>query len=176
MAVRMLHETSGCDGLEKMRFNDDGYRHRHINCDRCKSKSFRGIRYKCICCPDYDLCENCVLENEEPGANFHDPNHYFIRIKETKDVGNRTAPLLLSNRSAMRHDVECTNCRRDVIGTRFFCTICAINMCEACELISNRWHDINHNLLKMHPPPAKVLDVDDMRHNRRVIPNSESRK
>ena len=33
--------------------------HSGVHCDMCKKQNIVGIRYKCVVCPDYDLCEEC---------------------------------------------------------------------------------------------------------------------
>ena len=33
--------------------------HSGIHCDMCKKQNIVGLRYKCVVCPDYDLCEEC---------------------------------------------------------------------------------------------------------------------
>ncbi|XP_017889889.1 E3 ubiquitin-protein ligase KCMF1-like isoform X3 [Ceratina calcarata] len=40
-------------------------RHDGVSCDACLKGNFRGRRYKCLVCYDYDLCANCY----EGGAN-----------------------------------------------------------------------------------------------------------
>jgi Zinc finger, ZZ type len=42
------------------------------NCDGCQEKIF-GVRYKCIECPDYDLCTDCEKRK------FH-PEHIILRL------------------------------------------------------------------------------------------------
>jgi len=44
-------------------------------CDSCESKIF-DTRYKCLVCPDYDLCENCTKKE-----GVHD-DHPFLRITD----------------------------------------------------------------------------------------------
>jgi len=43
-------------------------------CDGCNSRIV-GIRYKCVVCPDFDLCESCEAKNEHPAE------HVLMKIK-----------------------------------------------------------------------------------------------
>jgi len=48
-------------------------RHEGVSCDSCLKGNFRGKRYKCLVCYDYDLCANCY----EAGASTtrHSSDH-----------------------------------------------------------------------------------------------------
>jgi len=46
----------------------------HAICDGCE-QNIKGIRYKCLNCPDYDLCSSCIQSKEK----IH-PEHEFASI------------------------------------------------------------------------------------------------
>lgn len=47
--------------------------HQGITCDGCRARPVTGIRYKCVTCPDFDLCEAC----EAKGGHAHP----FLKIR-----------------------------------------------------------------------------------------------
>lgn len=52
--------------------------HANVICDGCNG-SVRGFRYKCVQCPDFDLCQTC----EAKGMHKH---HIMCRIAEPVSV------------------------------------------------------------------------------------------
>ena len=49
--------------------------HRGICCNRCGKENIQGIRYKCVQCMNFNLCENC--ENNY----IHDMKHIMVKIR-----------------------------------------------------------------------------------------------
>ncbi|XP_063447938.1 uncharacterized protein LOC134727487 [Mytilus trossulus] len=59
-----------------------GVTHSHVQCDGCSEYPLRGIRWKCVNCPDFDLCSSCYMNDE------HDINgHIFKRIQSENAKG-----------------------------------------------------------------------------------------
>lgn len=53
------------------------YIHRGTRCDSCGEIPIKGIRWKCINCPDYDLCSTCEQNQSAP----HPKTHLFTKIR-----------------------------------------------------------------------------------------------
>lgn len=53
----------------------DTIRHTGVICDGCQERDFTGMRYRCLICPDFDLCEACYVQR----TSIH-PNHPFEAI------------------------------------------------------------------------------------------------
>jgi len=49
--------------------------HTGVSCDGCHCNPIVGMRFKCCCCPNYDLCSTCMAK---PG--IHDATHAFAQI------------------------------------------------------------------------------------------------
>eukprot|EP00040_Diaphanoeca_grandis_P031744 m.190498 g.190498 ORF g.190498 m.190498 type:complete len:416 (+) comp32405_c11_seq5:140-1387(+) len=67
----------------------EGHVHRGITCNVCKVSPLRGIRYKCLNCVDYDVCEDCEQ------VDRHNLAHVFMKIRVP-------IPPLANPREAMR--------------------------------------------------------------------------
>lgn len=88
----------------------------------------------------------------------HQRDHYFLRI--SRDVGQGPPPMLANRSNWVHRGISCAECfTTNIVGYRYFCTVCATSYCEACEQkglpTSTRTgtHRMEHNLLKMVPPP-----------------------
>jgi hypothetical protein len=49
--------------------------HQGSKCRNCNMSPICGVRYRCVNCLDYDLCEQCESDTEA-----HNKNHLFLKI------------------------------------------------------------------------------------------------
>ena len=83
-------EGADVDRMMKLLFHiaedqarQDGYVHRGVSCSSCNVYPLRGIRYRCLNCADFDLCETCEAQQ------IHIKTHVFIKIRiPTTSLGN----------------------------------------------------------------------------------------
>ncbi|GAB6022798.1 hypothetical protein CHUAL_006896 [Chamberlinius hualienensis] len=95
--------------------------HSNVICNGC-NRPLTGFRYKCIQCPNYDLCSNCEM------SELHS-QHLVIRIPSpTLNIG-------LENRSVVCHqNYFCDYCRERIYGYRYSCLTCTdFDLCVSCE-------------------------------------------
>ncbi|CAG8654611.1 15959_t:CDS:2 [Dentiscutata heterogama] len=55
--------------------------HAGIVCNYCGEREWKGARYKCSECPDYDLCFNCITMSNL----LHNIQHHFLKILNPLD-------------------------------------------------------------------------------------------
>lgn len=57
--------------------------HMGVFCNRCMKNNITGVRYKCMFCKDFDMCDQC-----EQQQGSHDPSHFMIKIKDSTAFNN----------------------------------------------------------------------------------------
>lgn len=56
--------------------NNNNIIHLGIKCNKCNTENIQGIRYKCINCENYNLCQNCESDSD------HVSSHIFLKIRK----------------------------------------------------------------------------------------------
>jgi len=133
-------------------------------CDGC-DKFIYGVRHKCLNCPDWDYCSDCVKN-----AKFIHPRHRFVPIYEPL-----AEPLSNGNR---HYGIYCDGplCKDKenlsyIEGIRFKCAVCHdTDFCQNCEAHPNNRHNHTHPLIKFKTPvrSVSVTTVNDDRNGRPV--------
>ncbi|KAF1842888.1 uncharacterized protein K460DRAFT_356691 [Cucurbitaria berberidis CBS 394.84] len=133
-------------------------------CDGC-DKFIYGVRHKCLNCPDWDYCSDC-LEN----AKFIHPRHRFVPIYE---------PLAEPVNSGNRHyGIYCDGplCKEKenlsyIEGVRYKCAVCHdTDFCQNCEAHPTNKHNHTHPLIKFKTPvrSVSVTTVNDDKAGRTI--------
>jgi next-to-BRCA1 protein 1 len=131
-------------------------------CDGC-DKFIYGVRHKCLNCPDWDYCSDCV----KSAKHIH-PRHRFVPIYE---------PLAEPLNSGNRHyGIYCDGplCKDKenlsyIEGIRYKCAVCHdTDFCQNCEAHPNNRHNHTHPLIKFKTPvrSVSVTTVNDDRNGR----------
>ncbi|KAL1865276.1 hypothetical protein Plec18167_009471 [Paecilomyces lecythidis] len=126
-----------------------GRQHAHAAvCDGC-DKRILGVRHKCLTCPDWDYCWECVKE-----APMNHPGHRFVPI-----YGAIAEP----STSQEVHYVFCDGplCKNKpatyITGVRYKCAVCHdTDFCAACEALPTNNHNRTHPLIKFKTPVRSV--------------------
>ncbi|KAI1738043.1 hypothetical protein F4680DRAFT_460138 [Xylaria scruposa] len=123
-------------------------------CDGC-DKYVRGIRHKCLDCPDWDYCTDCVKSK-----GFIHANHRFVAIYEP--LADR--PFRSTSR-ATHYGISCdgplcssrSGRARYIVGERYKCAVCHdTDFCANCEANPANTHNKTHPLIKFKTPVRHV--------------------
>lgn len=131
-------------------------------CDGC-DKFIYGVRHKCLNCPDWDYCSDCVKN-----SRFIHPRHRFVPIYE---------PLAEPINSGNRHyGIYCDGplCKDKenlsyIEGVRYKCAVCHdTDFCQNCESHPSNKHNHTHPLIKFKTPvrSVSVTTVNDDKSGR----------
>ncbi|KAF2865292.1 hypothetical protein BDV95DRAFT_612872 [Massariosphaeria phaeospora] len=119
-------------------------------CDGCE-KFIYGVRHKCLNCPDWDFCSECIKS-----AKFIHPRHRFVPIYE---------PLAEPATASARHyGIYCDGplCKDKeslsyIEGVRYKCAVCHdTDFCANCEAMPSNRHNRTHPLIKFKIPVRSV--------------------
>ncbi|KAK2065555.1 hypothetical protein LY76DRAFT_611470 [Colletotrichum caudatum] len=123
-------------------------------CDGC-DKYIAGVRHKCLDCPDWDYCADCIVNSK-----FVHPNHRFVPIYEPlAEVRSRAVS------RSVHFGICCDGplCARAhgapayISGVRYKCTVCHdTDFCANCEASPANTHNKTHPLVKFKTPVRHV--------------------
>ncbi|EER23156.1 ZZ type Zinc finger containing protein [Coccidioides posadasii C735 delta SOWgp] len=139
-----------------------GVRHMAL-CDGC-DKRIRGVRHKCLDCPDFDFCGECV--HAAPATH---PGHRFVPLYEP-------IPAAIDSYE-VHHGVYCDGplCQGKgdnlyITGDRYKCAICHdTDFCSRCEAHPDNTHNRTHPLLKFKTA-VRHVSISTMGENDRGQP------
>jgi len=132
-------------------------------CDGCE-KFIYGVRHKCLNCPDWDFCSECIKSSK-----YIHPRHRFVPIYE---------PLAEPVPCAVRHyGIYCDGplCKDKenlsyIEGVRYKCAVCHdTDFCANCEAIPSNRHNRTHPLIKFKTP-VRSVSVTTMGEDKNGLP------
>ena len=117
-------------------------------CDGC-DRTINGVRHKCLICPDWDYCSECIKT-----ARYKHPNHRFAALYDPIPEPHFPNP----RHVGIYCDGPLCESKHDYIsGTRFKCAICNdTDFCGNCEASPRNFHNRTHPLIKFKTPVRNV--------------------
>ena len=115
--------------------------HMGITCGFCEEKNFKGYRYKCLHCHNYDLCDLCF--EKKRSSKTHSSSHPTLLLQDPTltsklealvTVGLEKVNEICVQKNVMHQGIQCNSCRiENIMGIRFVCDECLnYNLCFHC--------------------------------------------
>lgn len=118
------------------------------------NKTIKGVRHKCLSCPDWDACSSCMVEIEA----IH-PYHNFVSVDHPSKLKLKVIPQSVVQHANIACDGGCG--ALPIIGPRYKCAHPAcddVDLCASCVADPVARHPLDHPLV-MFREPAKTRDV-----------------
>jgi len=118
--------------------------HKYHSCNHCMTEPIWGVRFACIDCENFDLCECCFDKNLRLENKFHDVYHNFRAVEVP----------ILANGLPAHYEKKCSYCfQKPILGVCFSCSQCPnLHFCQNCffskphdEMKKFRGHKSHHN-------------------------------
>lgn len=108
-----------------------------------------GVRHKCLSCPDWDYCWECIQD-----APKNHPGHRFVPIYEAITE----PPARVETHYGIFCDGPlCKNKFTYITGDRYKCVVCHdTDFCASCEALPTNPHNRTHPLIKFKTPVRSV--------------------
>ncbi len=141
-------------------------------CDCCDFPIL-GVRYKCLNCPDFDICASCEQDGQHAA---HPAAHLFLVLprplpEEHAAAWKQLFPLPLCvdevGTGTVHRGVFCTQCKAPVVGARYVCVNCPqmFSLCEGCFSgrvpIDKHANGRNHVMLKIPFAPSPSFPMEE---------------
>nr|XP_019047774.1 hypothetical protein I302_04391 [Kwoniella bestiolae CBS 10118]OCF26704.1 hypothetical protein I302_04391 [Kwoniella bestiolae CBS 10118] len=151
-------KTWAAEGWVDVDYSED------TQCTICRNHLFAN-RYKCVSCPSFDLCATCYQKVEE----IH-PAHTFLSLPDkllpsatSLGLEEVSPPPRVVPQPTRHPGAFCHNCLQDIVGPRFHCAVCAVDLCIQCEAVvlevNGTSHTADHIMMKI-PVPISSTQVD----------------
>lgn len=138
-------------------------------CNYCNKEYFKGYRYKCFTCADYDICDSCF--EKKLFSDNHTLSHPMLLLQETIKISQLEDIVIVGikkvNQKCIEHKIlhecKCDSCKVDKIpGIRFHCDFCLnYNLCFNCYEKENNKHN-SHPLIAMIPPFNNNISFEEI--------------
>jgi hypothetical protein len=88
--------------------------HKGYSCDICEKEDFKGLRYTCLSCKFYDVCEECFLLK----LSGHNMDHIFDVFDEDQNCVNSTFVSLKHQNIHYKIFCDICNDNKDIVGRK----------------------------------------------------------
>jgi hypothetical protein len=130
------------------------YIYRDAYCDGCGKFINDGIRYYCLQCPNFDLCENCHMSPYiTTSKGVHYQNHRMIKMDQQDEESVASSR---SSSPSLYSFAQCDVCGvYPIVDTRYKCLQCPdFDLCERCYHLPSSYrsikgHTAHHSMLAM---------------------------
>lgn len=142
-----------CDNCDKVRAERD-----QKNIPKTNIPQFiTGVRHKCLDCPDWDYCAECV-----PNAITTHPGHRFVPVYDPLKANyHRDSPAAQHVHVGICCDGPLCSTGKSypsyIRGVRYKCAVCHdLDFCAGCEANPSNTHNKTHPLIKFNSPVRHV--------------------
>ena len=121
---KLLEFVNALKNIQKLIKFSAGY-HIGIKCESCHKRDFKGFRYKCLHCNNYDLCDMC-FEKKKTSEN-HSVFHPMLLIQDP-DIGTKLELLVVAGLDTIN---------KTCIDNKIVHSDEKCNACELEQILSN---------------------------------------